>query len=162
MVEPNRRRIIIFMIFSSFKSGRNGGVESFVQSALRISPWALAWILKMAENKNKLTLSIIFRISLYCRKSVTLPKRVVVCHFQDSRKRSRRNPERWLDKTFHTPISPTFETGKYHENNYSSAIWLSHPPPSFCQAFRKTFFYFFCGFSMCVSTGTLKASWRAC
>jgi hypothetical protein len=38
MVEPNRRKIIGFTIFCSFKSGENGGMESFVQSALRISP----------------------------------------------------------------------------------------------------------------------------
>jgi hypothetical protein len=141
------------MIFCCFKSGRHRGDESFVQSALKISPWALAWVLKVAENKNNLTLSTVFRISLLVRKSVTLPKHAVFCNFQNSHKRSRRNPERWLDKTFVAPHFDHFWTCKISRKQ-SFFDDLAQPSISqFCQAFRKTFFS---GFLMCVSTGTLR------
>jgi hypothetical protein len=51
MAEPNRRKMIVFMIICSFKSGRNEGDKSFVQSALRISHWALREFGKLQKTK---------------------------------------------------------------------------------------------------------------
>jgi hypothetical protein len=49
-----------FVIFCTFKSGKNRGYGSIVQSALRISPTALARILKVTGNKNDLRLTSVF------------------------------------------------------------------------------------------------------
>jgi hypothetical protein len=133
-VEPNRQKMFLFMIFCSFKSGQNWSYGSIVQSAVRICLKRLSdlWV---TENKNNLLLSTVYRISLFVRKSVTILKHVVFCHFKNSCMRSRRNPD--IDNTLLPLILPTFKTAKHHETYCLSMIWLNHLSPSFCQAFRK-------------------------
>ncbi len=69
-------------------------------------------------------------ITCYCL--VKTQKITFFCCFQNSRKRSRRNAERWLDKTRDTPFFLTFETTKNRKNNDHPTIWLNNPLPNFC------------------------------